>query len=51
MTHEEVDNKSVNKRKEKFNKQNNETKNKKKTKKIDVGCNYKGLLNVGNKRC
>jgi len=26
MTHEQVDSKSVNKRKEKFNKQNNETK-------------------------
>ncbi len=28
MTHEQVDSKSVNKRKEKFNKQNNETKKK-----------------------
>jgi hypothetical protein len=52
MTCEQVDNKNVNKRKEKFNKQNTETK-KKQTNKIDVGCNYKGLLNVATKdvRC
>jgi hypothetical protein len=49
MTHEQVDSK-INKRKEKFNKQNNETK---KQKKFDVGCNYKGLVNVATKdvRC
>jgi len=54
MTHEQVDSKSVNKRKEKFNEQNNETQKKKQNKtKFYVGCNYKGLLNVATKdvRC